>query len=65
MNCLQVNITKITEPLTVTIKDIVTHPRVNTSLVCGIDLSWEGISDEEGTSLYDSSGDNLLIKKQE
>lgn len=65
MNCLQVNITKITQSPIVTIKDIVTHPRVNTSLVCGIDLSWEGVSDDGGTFLYDSTGDNLLIKKEE
>ena len=65
MNCLQVNITKITQSPKVIIRDIVTHPRVNTSLVCGIDINWEDVLDKGGAILCDSLGTSLLIKKQE
>lgn len=59
-----VNIERGSSPLDVSINDATSHIKVRTSNVCGVDLSWVNLLDEEGGLLFDLLGNNLLIQTE-
>lgn len=63
MNCLQVNIIKSNESLSVKFKDTIEHLNVQCSIVCGTNLGYDILITSDKNRLLDKDYYVLMVKR--
>lgn len=63
MNCLQVNIIKSNESLSVKFKDTIEHLKVRCSIVCGTNLGYDILITSDENRLLEKDYYVLMVKR--